>query len=291
MKKIILMLLVLMGVSGCTQLDLDIPSSSGLENDKNFVASDDKIISHYIDVGQGDASFIEFPNGEVMLIDAGIASSSEKIIEYIQSLGYNQIDYVIVTHPHADHIGGMAEVIKAFDIGTIYMPKAVSTSKTYENLLETIKDKGLSIKTGKAGVNVLQEENLTIEMLAPNQDKYSSLNNYSIVLKITYGNTSFLYTGDAEELSEKEITGNVEADVLKVGHHGSDTSSSEEFLEKVNPKYAIISVGKDNSYGHPASNTIEKLEKYTNHIYRTDLNGTIVVASDGVNIEVKTERG
>lgn len=291
MKKIILMLLVLMGVSGCTQLDLDIPSSSGLENDKNFVASDDKIISHYIDVGQGDASFIEFPNGEVMLIDAGIASSSEKIIEYIQSLGYNQIDYVIVTHPHADHIGGMAEVIKAFDIGTIYMPKAVSTSKTYENLLETIKDKGLSIKTGKAGVNVLQEENLTIEMLAPNQDKYSSLNNYSIVLKITYGNTSFLYTGDAEELSEKEITGNVEADVLKVGHHGSDTSSSEEFLEKVNPKYAIISVGEDNSYGHPASNTIEKLEKYTNHIYRTDLNGTIVVASDGVNIEVKTERG
>lgn len=291
MKKIILMLLVLMGVSGCTQLDLDIPSSSGLENDKNFVASDDKIISHYIDVGQGDASFIEFPNGEVMLIDAGIASSSEKIIEYIQSLGYNQIDYVIATHPHADHIGGMAEVIKTFDIGTIYMPKAVSTSKTYENLLKTIKDKGLSIKTGKAGVNVLQEEDLTIEMLAPNQDKYSSLNNYSIVLKITYGNTSFLYTGDAEELSEKEITGNVEADVLKVGHHGSDTSSSEEFLEKVNPKYAIISVGEDNSYGHPASSTIKKLEKYTNHIYRTDLNGTVVVTSDGVNIEVKTERG
>lgn len=290
MKKIFLMLLVLVGVSGCTQLDLDIPSSNALENDKDFVASEDQVIAHYIDVGQGDASFIEFPNGEVMLIDAGIASSSEKIIDYIKNLGYDRIDYVIATHPHADHIGGLAEVIESFDIGTIYMPKAVSTSKTYENLLETIKDKGLSVKTGKAGVSVLQEDDLTIEMLAPNQDKYSSLNNYSIVLKIIYGNISFLYTGDAEELSEKEITENVEADVLKVGHHGSDTSSSEEFLEKVNPKYAIISVGEDNSYDHPASSTIEKLEKYTNHIYRTDLNGTVVVTTDGINIEVKTER-
>lgn len=290
MKKIFLMLLVLVGVSGCTQLDLDIPSSNALENDKDFVASEDQVIAHYIDVGQGDASFIEFPNGEVMLIDAGIASSSEKIIDYIKNLGYDRINYVIATHPHADHIGGLAEVIESFDIGTIYMPKAVSTSKTYENLLETIKDKGLSVKTGKAGVSVLQEDDLTIEMLAPNQDKYSSLNNYSIVLKIIYGNISFLYTGDAEELSEKEITENVEADVLKVGHHGSDTSSSEEFLEKVNPKYAIISVGEDNSYDHPASSTIEKLEKYTNHIYRTDLNGTVVVTTDGINIEVKTER-
>ena len=277
MKKIFLMLFVLVGVSGCTQLDFNIPSSSALENDKNFVASDDKIISHYIDVGQGDASLIELSNGEVMLIDAGIASSSQKIIEYIKSLGYDRIDYVIATHPHADHIGGMAEVIKAFDIGTIYMPKAVSTSKTY-------------VKTGKAGVSVLQDENLTIDMLAPNQDKYSSLNNYSIVLKITYGNTSFLYTGDAEELSEKEITGDVKADVLKVGHHGSDSSSSDEFLKRVNPKYAIISVGKDNSYDHPSSSTIHKLEKYTNYIYRTDLNGTITVTSDGENIDVKVEK-
>ena len=291
MKKIFLILLVLIGVSGCTQLDLNIPNSNALENDKDFVVNENQVIAHYIDVGQGDASFIELPNGEVMLIDAGIASSSEKIIDYIKNLGYNRIDYVVATHPHADHIGGMAEVIEAFDVGAIYMPKAVSTSKTYENLLETIKNKGLSVKTGKVGVSVLQEEDLTIEMLAPNQDKYSSLNNYSIVLKITYGNTSFLYTGDAEELSEKEIMGNVEADVLKVGHHGSDTSSSEEFLKRVNPKYAVISVGEDNRYDHPASSTIKKLEKYTDHIYRTDLNGTVVVTSDGVNIAVKTERG
>ena len=291
MKKIFLILLVLIGVSGCTQLDLNIPNSNALENDKDFVVNENQVIAHYIDVGQGDASFIELPNGEVMLIDAGIASSSEKIIDYIKNLGYNRIDYVVATHPHADHIGGMAEVIEAFDVGAIYMPKAVSTSKTYENLLETIKNKGLSVKTGKVGVSVLQEEDLTIEMLAPNQDKYSSLNNYSIVLKITYGNTSFLYTGDAEELSEKEIMGNVEADVLKVGHHGSDTSSSEEFLKRVNPKYAVISVGEDNSYDHPERSTIKKLEKYTDHIYRTDLNGTVVVTSDGVNIAVKTERG
>ena len=127
-------------------------------------------------------------------------------------------------------------------------------------------------------------------MLAPNAEKYSSMNNYSIVLKITYGNISFLYTGDAEALSEKEITSDVSADVLKVGHHGSDTSSSDEFLARVNPSYAIISVGANNSYNHPSSSTIEKLEKYTNNIYRTDLNGSIIVKSDSINIEVETEK-
>ncbi len=289
MKKIFLSLLLLILVSGCANLNLE-PSNASKERKSTFIPSSDELVAHFIDVGQGDANLIELPNGEVMLIDAGIASMGDDIIEYIENLGYDTIDYVVSTHPHADHIGGMAEVIEAFNIETIYMPKAVSTSKTYENLLETIRDKGLSIKTGKAGVEVLDEDDLDIVIVAPNSDDYSNLNNYSIVLKITYGDVFFLYTGDAEEESLEEITSDIDVDVLKVGHHGSDTSTNKSFLDKVSPNYAVISVGKGNSYNHPALSTIELLQEYTSNIYRTDLNGTVIISSDGIDIEVKTER-
>lgn len=289
MKKILLSLLIIIFVSGCTQLDLDIPSFSS-SNENSFTANGDMLVAHFIDVGQGDANFIELPNGETMLIDAGIQSSGDDIIEYIENLGYTDIDYVVSTHPHADHIGGMALVIEAFNVENIYMPKAVSTSKTYENLLETIQNRGLSIKTGRAGVEILNTDDLNIILLAPTKESYNNLNNYSIVLKITYGDVSFVYTGDAEEESLEEITGNLKADVLKVGHHGSNTSTTKSFLEQVKPEYAIISVGAKNSYGHPNSSTLELLEEYTNNIYRTDINGTVIIRSDGVNIEVEKER-
>lgn len=289
MKKILLSLLIIIFVSGCTQLDLDIPSFSS-SNENSFTANGDMLVAHFIDVGQGDANFIELPNGETMLIDAGIQSSGDDIIEYIENLGYTDIDYVVSTHPHADHIGGMALVIEAFNVENIYMPKAVSTSKTYENLLETIQNRGLSIKTGRAGVEILNTDDLNIILLAPTKESYTNLNNYSIVLKITYGDVSFVYTGDAEEESLEEITGNLKADVLKVGHHGSNTSTTKSFLEQVKPEYAIISVGAKNSYGHPNSSTLELLEEYTNNIYRTDINGTVIIRSDGVNIEVEKER-
>lgn len=290
MKKILLSLLFIILVSGCTQLNLDIPASSDESDSTPFTSNGDMIVAHFIDVGQGDANFIELPTGEVMLIDAGTSGYGDDIIEYIQNLGYTDIDYVVATHPHADHIGGMAEVIESFDVGSIYMPKAVTTSKIYENLLETIQDKNLSIHIGKEGVEVYNSDDLTIEMLAPVSSSYSNLNNYSIVLKITYGDVSFLYTGDAEEENLSEITMDLSSDVLKVGHHGSDTSTTKEFLEGVSPSYAVISVGEGNSYGHPAESTIKLLEEYTNHIYRTDLNGTVVISSDGVNIDVKSER-
>ena len=288
MKKIVLSLFIVILLSGCAQLNLDKASSSS--SSIPFTSNGDMLIAHFIDVGQGDANFIELPTGEVMLIDAGTSGYADDIIEYIEDLGYTDIDYVVATHPHADHIGGMAEVIETFDVGSIYMPKAVSTSKTYENLLETIQDKGLSIHTGKEGVEIYNSDDLSMEMLAPVSSSYSNLNNYSIVLKITYGDVSFLYTGDAEEESLSEITMDLSADVLKVGHHGSDTSTTKEFLESVRPSYAVISVGEGNSYGHPADSTIELLQGYTNHIYRTDLNGTVVISSDGVNIDVKSER-
>lgn len=245
---------------------------------------------HFLDVGQGDSIFIELPTNETILIDASIKDASDKIINYLKEEKVSKIDYVFATHPHSDHIGGMSAVIKAFDIGQIYMPKAVTTTKTYENLLLTIKDKNLKIKTAKAGNTIIDTDDLKLVVLAPNQDSYESLNNYSIVLKLTYKEKRFLFTGDAETLSEKEITGDVEADVLKVGHHGSRTSTSQAFLNKVNPSYAVISVGLNNDYKHPHQEVLDRLEKKNIKIYRTDQNGDIIFTTDGYNIDVKVEK-
>lgn len=255
------------------------------ENQSNN-ADVDSIKVNYLDVGQGDSIFIELPNGKTMLIDASTKDYGEGIVEYIKDSGYDKLDYLVATHPHADHIGGMEEVVKSLDIGEIYMPKATTTTKTYKNLLLAIKDKGLSINTAKAGENIFSDDNLQINILAPNSDKYESLNNYSAVVKITYKNRKFLFMGDAEKLSEKEITADVSADILKVGHHGSSSSTSEEFLKKVNPSAAVISCGVDNSYGHPHSETLNILERFNIQIFRTDTMGTIIAESDGNSLDI-----
>ena len=239
---------------------------------------------NYIDVGQGDSIFIQLPNNKTMLIDAGEAYKSDNVINYLNDLGITKINYVIGTHPHTDHIGGLEEVINTFDIGSIYMPRAVSTSKTYEDLLTTISSKGLKVKTAKSGVVVLDEDNLKLEFIAPNSDSYSELNNYSAVLKLTYLDNTFLFMGDAETLSEDEITNEIKADVIKVGHHGSDSSSSLEFVKKVSPEYAIIMVGVGNSYNHPYQSIIDRYESVGAKVLRTDLDGNIVCDSDGVDV-------
>ena len=239
---------------------------------------------NYIDVGQGDSIFIQLPNNQTMLIDAGEAYKSDNVINYLNNLGITKIDYVIGTHPHTDHIGGLEEVINTFDIGSIYMPRAVSTSKTYEDLLTTISSKGLKVKTAKSGVVVLDEDNLKLEFIAPNSDSYSELNNYSAVLKLTYLDNTFLFMGDAETLSEDEITNEIKADVIKVGHHGSDSSSSLEFVKKVSPEYAIIMVGVGNSYNHPYQSIIDRYESVGAKVLRTDLDGNIVCDSDGKKV-------
>lgn len=245
---------------------------------------------HFIDVGQGDSIFIELPNNETMLIDAGESSKEEVVSEYINTLGYNKINYVIGTHPHSDHIGGLAHIINSFNIEKIYMPKALSTSKTYENLLNTIYKNNKNIITAKAGIKIIDEDNLKINILAPNNNNYSNLNNYSVVIKINYKSKSFLFMGDAEILSENEILTDVSADIIKIGHHGSDTSSSESFLSKVNPKYAIIMVGENNKYNHPNQTILDRLERNNIITYRTDLNGNIVITSDGNEINVEVSR-
>ncbi len=295
MKKIIsviLMALIALSLCGCDELEGFLNDDlSGAESQTGSLSeTDNLLISHYIDVGQGDSSFIELPNGKTMLIDAGVSDYGEKIVRYITDLGYTKIDYLVATHPHADHIGGMKKVVEAFDIGNVYMPKASTNTKTYEKLLTAIQDKGLKIKTAKAGVSITSEDNLDIEVLAPNSSKYKDLNNYSAIIKITYKDKSFLYMGDAEKLSEDEITADVSADVIKVGHHGSSTSSSNDFVKRVNPQYAVISVGEGNSYNHPDKSVVKRWEKSGAEIFRTDEYGSVVATSDGNSIIIKTEK-
>lgn len=241
---------------------------------------------NYIDVGQADSIFIELPNKQTMLIDAGTNGAGSTVVKYIKDLGYSKLDYVIGTHPHEDHIGGLDDVINTFTIGKIYMPKVASTTKTFEDVLTAIQSKKLKVTTAKAGVSILNQDGLTADILAPVKDSYKDLNNYSAVIKLTYGTTSYLFMGDAEIESENQITANVKADVLKVGHHGSDSSTSQTFLKKVSPKYAVISVGQDNRYGHPAQATLNALQAAGVTVYRTDVNGTIIMQSDGKTITI-----
>lgn len=259
------------------------------DGNKNSFNSEGNLVVHYLDVGQGDATFIELPNKETMLIDAGEKQEGKTVVNYIKDLGYDTIDYVIGTHPHSDHIGGLEEVINTFNIKNIYMPKVVANSKIYEDLLLSIKNKGNTVKKTYVGVNLIESDELNASFLSPTKEEYSNLNNYSAVLKITYGNNTFLFMGDAEIEVEKDISSFASCDVLKVGHHGSDTSSSLDFIKSVNPKYAIISVGKDNKYGHPVESILKRYQENNTEIYRTDLNGTVKVIADGNSITIDKE--
>ena len=261
------------------------------QNQNDYINTNNDLLKvHYLDVGQGDSIFVEVPNNETMLIDAAESYQSENIINYLKNLNYQKIDYVIGTHPHTDHIGGLKDIINTFEIGKIFMPKVVSTTKTYESLLMAIKDKNLKINTAKAGTSIIDTDALKINILAPNSETYTELNNYSVVTKITYGTTKFLFMGDAEKLSENEIKENVTADVIKIGHHGSNTSSSIDFIKKVNAKYGIISVGLNNKYNLPKEETITNWENSGTKIYLTSTNGTIRASSDGTNIKIESEK-
>ncbi|MEA5025009.1 hypothetical protein SDC9_27926 [bioreactor metagenome] len=244
----------------------------------------------FIDVGQADSALIQIPNGKNILIDAGNNADAEFLIKYLQDRGIEEIHILIGTHPHEDHIGGLDKVIEKFKIGQVIMPKVTSTTRTFEDVLLAVQEKGLKIKEGKAGVQLdlgpLEEgmPAVSAEILAPLSGQYEDMNNYSIVLRLVYGPHAFLFTGDAEDVSEKEMLAagvNLKADVLKVGHHGSKSSTTKDFLAAVVPKYAIISVGKDNSYGHPTETVLKRLSDAGIGIYRTDQVGTITVTANG----------
>lgn len=252
---------------------------------------------YFLDVGQGDSQLIRLKSGKTILIDAGTGETAKKLTDYLKQLGIKRIDYLVATHPHADHIGGMAQVVNSLDIGDIYMPKIpdkqVPTTATYENLLKAIDKKGLKITAAKAGMTILDSGDEKLVTLAPNAAKYSDLNNYSVVTKLTVGSKSFLFAGDAETDSEKEMVAkgfDLKADVLKLGHHGSSTSTGAAFLKAVNPSSAIVSCGVNNDYGHPHRETISRLQKAGVTIYRTDKQDTILALCDGKSIEFKTNQ-
>lgn len=244
---------------------------------------------HFIDVGEADSSLIVFPGGKTMLIDGGDIENGAAVCDYIKAQGIKRLDYVVGTHPHSDHIGGLPKVIESFDIGKVYMPKKVHTSGVFIELLETIKKKNLKIQTARLGVSIFKDGDLSAEIIAPCGKSYSNLNNYSAVIRIKYKNRAFLFTGDAENRALAEITSIASADVLKVAHHGSSTSDSAAFLKKVKPKIAVISVGKNNKYGHPNKSTLKNLKSVGAKIYRTDVSGTIVIGSDGSVCRVISE--
>lgn len=240
---------------------------------------------HFIDVGQADSILIQQGN-ENMIIDAGNNDDEEILKNYINNLGIKDFKYVVGTHAHEDHIGSLDYIVNSFKVGKVYFPKTSSSTKTFENLLNAVNNKNMKFIAPTVGETFnLGDAKCTI--LAPNGKTYTDANNYSIVIKLEYGNNSFLFTGDAEDVSEKEMIANglnLKSDVLKVGHHGSKSSTTDDFLDAINPKYAVISVGKDNDYGHPNNGTLDKLNKRGIKVYRTDESGTIIATSDGKNI-------
>ncbi|KEI98430.1 hydrolase [Clostridium botulinum A2B3 87] len=274
----------------CLLICLSIVFTACSQQSSNAVNTSNKsneLKVHYIDVGQGDSILVQTKDKNI-LIDAGTRKSSDSLISYLKKQHIKKLDYVIATHPHEDHIGGMPKVIEEFEISNFYAPKKTANTKIFKDMILQLKKKNLKINVAKKGISVDLSNNSSLDFLAPVKDNYENTNDSSAVVKLTHGNTKFLFTGDAEKTSEKDILNSNEdlsSNVLKVGHHGSHSSSSKEFLDKINPKIAIISCGKNNDYGHPHKETMKELNKRNIEVYRTDIDGNIVLTSDGENIK------
>ncbi|MEN6326514.1 MAG: ComEC/Rec2 family competence protein [Syntrophomonas sp.] len=301
MALVLMILFLSIMPTGCAyqvQNGKEVPNQSGIESGKSSgneeqaasTGTGGQLKVHFIDVGQGDAILVQSPEGENMLIDAGDNDYGSQVVNYLHSQGVKSLDIVVGTHPHADHIGGMDTVINSFPIKNIYLPRITHSSRSFEDVLMAVKSKGLKIKTARAGI-IIPLKGVQSTFMAPVGEKNEDLNNYSAVIKLNYGLKSFLLTGDAEHESENEMMASgadLKATVLKIGHHGSSSSTGYNFLKAAAPEYAIIMVGKDNPYGHPHQETISRLSAAGIKILRTDQNGTIVISTDGKNIDIKT---
>lgn len=254
---------------------------------------------YFLDVGQGDSQLIRIP-GEGgyfdVLIDTGEYEYADGLTAYLRDLGVEKIGALVCSHPHTDHMGCMARIVERFDIGSLYMPQLpeeqAPTTRAYEKLLDAAAEKDLRVIRLHEDALLESPAGAQFQVMAPRVDAdWDGANNYSAVIRLVYGETSFLFTGDAEAESEKVILEDgygVGADVLKCGHHGSSSSTSQAFLEAVDPLYAVISCGAGNSYGHPHRETLQSLRERDVTVYRTDEDGTVLAKSDGKDITFET---
>ncbi len=293
------LLLALFSLAGCEEL-LDVLLEMESENTPNAAVEPSRedgdavgvsCSVHFIDVGQGDSILVE-SDGHYMLIDAGENDQGETVVSYLREQGVEVLDYIIGTHPHSDHIGGMDDVLEAVTVERAILPETDYGTRTYQEVLEGIEAGNVEVSWAEVGDSYSLGD-VSFLILAPAQ-AYEDTNDLSVGIKLVCGNTSVVMCGDAEETSELDMCNSgidLEADVLKCGHHGSSTSTCDAFLKAVNPVYAVISCGADNKYGHPHVETIAKLQEEDVQIYRTDQSGTIIAASDGTNVSWSFERG
>lgn len=276
-------------VSPIESPDMPVGEEQKHSNNEDNTETTGELEVHFIDVGQGDAIFIQAPEQNV-LIDGG--DRGNIVVEYLQERDVSHLDLVIGTHPHADHIGGLINVMQEFSVEEVIDPAVAHTTKTFEDYLTLIDNNNITFTEGRAGMARDLGGGANLDILHPTQPSSSHLNDASVVARLSYGEVSFLFTGDVEEQAENELLSRdkqlLESDVLKVAHHGSSSSTSPAFLEATNPDFAVIMCGEDNTYGHPHSQVLELLRNHGVEVYRTDVHGSIVFVTDGETIDINS---
>lgn len=280
-----LLTLSLVLLSGCTVSEV---LQSYQIDSTELTVQTGSVSVHYIDVGQGDATLIQ-TGGKNILIDSGTRSSADSLTAYLQSLGITELELCVATHPHEDHIGGMPTVLNTFSVKELYMPTKTTTTKIFRSMVETAQQRGVTISPARVG-DTFTVGDAVLHVLFPDKE-YDDLNNNSVTIRMDAGGKTFLFSGDNEEESETVLLntcGNsLKSDVFQAGHHGSATSNTADFLRAVSPSVIVISCGKDNSYGHPHREVLDRFEQFGATVYRTDLDGTVVITVENGTIHVQ----